>query len=58
VGVAAVYGDWNAVAGAAAQLVINLLAIIISGIAVLWVIKRARLRRIAQGKPVAARQRA
>jgi uncharacterized hydrophobic protein (TIGR00271 family) len=58
VGVAAVYRDWNAVAGAAAQLVINLLAIIISGIAVLWVIKRARLRRIAQGKPVAARQRA
>jgi uncharacterized hydrophobic protein (TIGR00271 family) len=57
VGVAAVYGDWDAMAGAAAQLVINLLAIIVSGIAVLWVIKRARLKRIAQGRPVSARSR-
>jgi uncharacterized hydrophobic protein (TIGR00271 family) len=57
VGVAAVYGDWDAVAGAALQLVINLLAIVLSGIAVLWVIKRARLRRLAQGKPVSIRPR-
>jgi uncharacterized hydrophobic protein (TIGR00271 family) len=58
VGVAAVYGDWDAVAGATLQLVINLLAIVLSGIAVLWVIKRARLRRLAQGKPVSVRPRA
>jgi uncharacterized hydrophobic protein (TIGR00271 family) len=58
VGVAAVYGDWNAVAGATAQLVINLVAIIVSGIAVLWVIKRARMRRIARGHPVSTRPRA
>jgi uncharacterized hydrophobic protein (TIGR00271 family) len=58
VGVAAVYGDWDDVAGAALQLVINLLAIVLSGIAVLWVIKRARLRRLARGKPVSMRPRA
>jgi uncharacterized hydrophobic protein (TIGR00271 family) len=52
VGVAAVYGDWDAVVGAALQLMVNLGAIVLSGIAVLWVIKRARLRRLAQGKPV------
>jgi uncharacterized hydrophobic protein (TIGR00271 family) len=57
VGVAAVYGDWDAVAGATLQLVINLLAIVLSGIAVLWVIKRGRLRRLAQGKPVSVRPR-
>lgn len=50
VGVAAVYGDWEAARGAAAQLVINLFAIVASGIAVLWVIKRARLRRIARAR--------
>jgi uncharacterized membrane protein len=52
VGVAAVYGDWEAAAGAAAQLVINLLAIIASGIGVLWVIQRARHRRIARARAV------
>jgi uncharacterized hydrophobic protein (TIGR00271 family) len=54
VGVAAVYGDWDAAAGAAAQLVINLLAIIASGIGVLWVIKRDRLRRIEKARAVSA----
>jgi uncharacterized hydrophobic protein (TIGR00271 family) len=54
VGVAAVYGDWDAAAGAAAQLVINLLAIIASGIGVLWVIKRDRLRRIEKARAISA----
>lgn len=48
VGVAAVYGDWDDTLGAAAQLVINLAAIVASGVAVLWVIKKARLRRLAR----------
>lgn len=45
VGVAAVYGDWETMLGAGAQLVINLLAIVASGVVVLWVIKRDRIRR-------------
>ncbi len=49
VGVAAVYGDWDSVQGAATQLVINLLAIVLSGISVLWVIKRDRIRRSQPG---------
>jgi uncharacterized hydrophobic protein (TIGR00271 family) len=57
VGVAAVYGDWQAVGGAAAQLVINVVAIVVSGIVVLWLIKRDRMRRIAKGRPVSARPR-
>jgi uncharacterized hydrophobic protein (TIGR00271 family) len=48
VGVAAVYGDWDSVLGGAAQLAINLLAVVVSGVIVLWVIKRARLRRSLQ----------
>lgn len=48
VGVAAVYGDWAGMLGAAAQLAINLLAIVASGVAVLWVIRRARRRRAAR----------
>jgi len=47
--VAAVYGDWESVQGAATQLAINVLAIVLSGISVLWVIKRDRLRRAQQG---------
>jgi uncharacterized hydrophobic protein (TIGR00271 family) len=50
VGVAAVYGDWATAAGAAAQLLINLVAIVASGILVLWVIKRDRLRRIERAR--------
>ena len=49
VGVAAVYGDWDSVQGAATQLVINVLAIVLSGITVLWVIKRDRIRRSQPG---------
>lgn len=45
VGVATVYGSWESALGAAAQLAINLLAIVVSGVLVLWIIKRARLRR-------------
>jgi uncharacterized hydrophobic protein (TIGR00271 family) len=52
VGVAAVYGDWETAAGAAAQLLINLVAIVASGIAVLWVIKRGRLRRLGRARAV------
>jgi uncharacterized hydrophobic protein (TIGR00271 family) len=54
VGVAAVYGDWATAAGAAAQLLINLVAIVASGILVLWVIKRDRLRRIARARAMSA----
>ncbi|MGH8949195.1 MAG: DUF389 domain-containing protein [Acidimicrobiia bacterium] len=49
VGVAAVYGDWDNVLGGVAQLAINLTAIVVSGVVVLWVIMRARLRRSLQG---------
>lgn len=45
VGVAAVYGDWGGTLGAAAQLAINLAAIVASGVALLLVIDRARRRR-------------
>jgi uncharacterized hydrophobic protein (TIGR00271 family) len=54
VGVAAVYGDWATAAGAAAQLLINLVAIVASGILVLWVIKRDRLRRIERARAMSA----
>jgi uncharacterized hydrophobic protein (TIGR00271 family) len=47
VGVAAVYRDWDETLGAAAQLAINLTAITASGVAVLWVIRKARTRRLA-----------
>ncbi len=57
VGVAAVYGDWESVQGAATQLVINVLAIVLSGISVLWVIKRDRLRRSQQGSAPTLRDR-
>ena len=45
VGVAASYGDWDEAWGAAAQLGINVTAILASGLAVLWVAERARRRR-------------
>jgi uncharacterized hydrophobic protein (TIGR00271 family) len=45
VGVAASYGEWNEAWGAAAQLAINVAAILGSGLAVLWVAERVRLRR-------------
>jgi uncharacterized hydrophobic protein (TIGR00271 family) len=51
VGVALVYGNWESALGAAAQLVINLLAIVASGVLVLWVIKRARIRRAEKHNP-------
>ena len=57
VGVAAVYGNWESVKGAATQLVINVLAIVVSGITVLWVIKRDRIRRALQGSGPARRDR-
>jgi uncharacterized hydrophobic protein (TIGR00271 family) len=57
VGVAAVYGDWDSARGAATQLVINVLAIVVSGITVLWVIKRNRIRRSEQGSASALRHR-
>jgi uncharacterized hydrophobic protein (TIGR00271 family) len=46
VGVAASYGEWNEAWGAAAQLAINVVAILGSGLAVLWVAKRVRQRRM------------
>jgi uncharacterized hydrophobic protein (TIGR00271 family) len=46
VGVAAVYGDWEGAIGAATQLAINLSAIVASGVVVLWVMRRARRRRL------------
>jgi len=45
VGVAAAYGSWDEAAGAAAQLAINVAAIIGSGLAVLWVAGLARRHR-------------
>jgi uncharacterized hydrophobic protein (TIGR00271 family) len=45
VGVAASYGDWDEAWGAAAQLGINVTAILASGLAVLWVAERVRRRR-------------
>jgi uncharacterized hydrophobic protein (TIGR00271 family) len=57
VGVAAVYGDWESVQGAATQLVINVLAIVLSGISVLWMIKRNRLRRSQQSSASSRRDR-
>jgi hypothetical protein len=38
-------------------LVINVLAIVVSGITVLWVIKRNRIRRSEQGSASALRHR-
>jgi uncharacterized hydrophobic protein (TIGR00271 family) len=54
VGVAASYGEWNEAWGAAAQLAINVVAILGSGLAVLWVAKRVRQRRMERraGNPV------
>ena len=45
VGVAASYGSWDEAWGAAAQLAINVAAILGSGLAVLWVAERVRRRR-------------
>jgi uncharacterized hydrophobic protein (TIGR00271 family) len=45
VGVAASYGEWDEAWGAAAQLGINVTAILASGLAVLWVAERVRRRR-------------
>jgi uncharacterized hydrophobic protein (TIGR00271 family) len=45
VGVAAAYGSWDEAAGAAAQLGINVAAILCSGLAVLWVEELARRHR-------------
>jgi uncharacterized membrane protein len=48
VGVAVAYGAWDDAAGAAAQLGINVVAILGSGLAVLWVAEQARRRRRAR----------
>lgn len=45
VGAAASYGLWDEAGGAAAQLGINVIAILASGLAVLWVAERVRRRR-------------
>ena len=45
VGVAFAYGAWDEAGRAAAQLGINVAAIIVSGLAVLWVVRRAGLSR-------------
>jgi uncharacterized hydrophobic protein (TIGR00271 family) len=45
VGVAAAYGDWNEAGGAAAQLAINLAAIVLAGVITLFVQRRYYLAR-------------
>lgn len=45
VGVAAAYGDWNEFRGAAAQLAINLVAIVLAGVVTLSVQRAAYVRR-------------
>jgi uncharacterized hydrophobic protein (TIGR00271 family) len=45
VGVAVAYGAWGDAGGAAAQLAINVVAILASGLVVLWVAEQARRRR-------------
>lgn len=45
VGVAVAYGSWADAGGAAAQLGINLVSIVGSGLGVLWILMRARRRR-------------
>jgi uncharacterized hydrophobic protein (TIGR00271 family) len=47
IGVAAAYGEWREVGGAASQLAINITAILISGMAVLMVAGWSRRRRRA-----------
>jgi uncharacterized hydrophobic protein (TIGR00271 family) len=66
IGVAAAYGDWSELAGAAAQLGINLFSIIAAGVATLAVQRRlyarrredvVRRRTILAGMPVESRRR-
>ena len=66
IGVAAAYGDWSEVAGAAAQLAINVFAIIAAGVVTLAAQRRlyarrrddvVRRRTILAGLPVEARRR-
>jgi uncharacterized hydrophobic protein (TIGR00271 family) len=47
VGVAVAYGSWDEALRAAVHLAINVVAIVVSGLAVLWVARRARVRRNA-----------
>ena len=57
IGVAAAYGDWNEAGGAAAQLAINLTAIVLAGVLTLFVQRRyylARRRRHLQDPSRAA----
>jgi uncharacterized hydrophobic protein (TIGR00271 family) len=45
IGVAAAYGDWNEAGGAAAQLAINLTAIVLSGVLTLFIQRRYYVTR-------------
>ena len=47
VGVAAAYGDWNEFTGALVQLLINVLSILVAGIATLALQRAAYRRRAA-----------
>ncbi len=56
IAVASAYGVWGEAAGAAAQLAINLIAILLSGLPVLWVAQHAhRRRRSARTLPYRSR---
>lgn len=48
VAVSATYGVWDATGRALVILVINLTAIIVSGVTVLWILRQARSRRLAR----------
>lgn len=52
VGVAAAAGRWAECAGAAAQLAVNLIALVVAGGATLAVRRRARQRRLDRGRPL------
>ncbi len=58
IGVAAAYGDWSEVGGAATQLGVNLIALVLGGVARLWVQHRVwekrRKRHLTQAARLAA----
>jgi uncharacterized membrane protein len=51
VGVAAAYGDWNEVGGAAAQLALNLVCIVVAGVVTLALQRYLYRRRRAASAP-------
>jgi uncharacterized hydrophobic protein (TIGR00271 family) len=58
IGVAAAYGDWDTMGGAAEQLVVNLCCIFISGFLTLFIQRRVYMRRRREHLSNSARRRA